>query len=679
MHITLRMPRESVSSTSLPSARKPLETRPFGKLDYSPVRLSKVQEDHRTESLEIPSNPNFNFGKIKIFPNPRTASPTPDHLSPIQAKFRKEARNREDSSGTLGRSLVPYSSGSPLPVKLRANLEQALKSNLSGVRLHTGEYVRAFDADAFTQGQSIHFAPGEYKPDTPEGKRLLVHELTHTIQQQKRHIPGAVNSLVNRDPALEGEADKVAEQVAEKGAAHIISENSSRSAPAIGAPVQLGKSGQRYKNRRSRHKEQWAADKYVNRDEENEDEPEPSLDEAPRGYQDDSARAPASARASYVEPDTGPRTGLIGWPQKTGQKILGNVMRGEPPMRPELGRHGKVTWATVTHHDQEELPSRPYSGRDNPSNALASVTYEMEQSDRHIAEADVKRVYRHFEEKATGHAHRLNRSSRTAEAAPTPSNRQIAPLVDNSDLDYQPSLESVPDQPEPALDEVGEQEPAILGDQEIEYPSDAETDDLVDEEDQEIEYPSDAETDDLADEILPVGPNGGRMGKGRVPKINQDRHRKVQKRGQKRQTRKQIDRTPRIEHPEVIERQAGVRTWKTLGGHGEGGAGLTSMSIPGNHPLSRPSGEFVVMPQEARDRMRIEGQERYTGPHSRRPQHPVSDNSDMERFVQSLEPGSYEQVNSTAEEEAEEDLELQHGRKERQAPRNQTRGRRPKR
>ena len=38
-------------------------------------------------------------------------------------------------------------------------------------------------AKAFTTGNHIYFNRGEYQPETSAGKRLLAHELTHTIQQ----------------------------------------------------------------------------------------------------------------------------------------------------------------------------------------------------------------------------------------------------------------------------------------------------------------------------------------------------------------------------------------------------------------------------------------------------------------------------------------------------------------
>jgi hypothetical protein len=68
------------------------------------------------------------------------------------------------------------------------------------VRLHTGAdsaaAARSINASAYTIGQDIFFAAGRYNPHSGEGRRLLAHELSHTIQQsggssEKRLSPAA--------------------------------------------------------------------------------------------------------------------------------------------------------------------------------------------------------------------------------------------------------------------------------------------------------------------------------------------------------------------------------------------------------------------------------------------------------------------------------------------------------
>ena len=59
--------------------------------------------------------------------------------------------------------------------------------------------AHSIHALAYTSGRDIAFAQGRYSPDTEEGKRLLAHELTHTVQQASRS-----SSVVQRTPDLGG-------------------------------------------------------------------------------------------------------------------------------------------------------------------------------------------------------------------------------------------------------------------------------------------------------------------------------------------------------------------------------------------------------------------------------------------------------------------------------------------
>lgn len=66
-------------------------------------------------------------------------------------------------------------------------MEPRLGADFSGVRVHTdaaaAQRSASIGAQAFTTGKDIHFGAGRFQPDTPAGKELIAHELTHTIQQ----------------------------------------------------------------------------------------------------------------------------------------------------------------------------------------------------------------------------------------------------------------------------------------------------------------------------------------------------------------------------------------------------------------------------------------------------------------------------------------------------------------
>ncbi len=96
------------------------------------------------------------------------------------------------------------SPGQPLDQASRSFLEPRFGRDLSGVRLHTGrqaaESARAVNALAYTVGNSVVFAEGQYVPHTWSGRRLIAHELAHTVQQssapaaeiRRQHDGGAV-------------------------------------------------------------------------------------------------------------------------------------------------------------------------------------------------------------------------------------------------------------------------------------------------------------------------------------------------------------------------------------------------------------------------------------------------------------------------------------------------------
>jgi outer membrane protein OmpA-like peptidoglycan-associated protein len=61
----------------------------------------------------------------------------------------------------------------------------------------------SFGANAVTFGQDIYFNTGKYNPGTPEGDRLLAHELTH-VEQQRGQAPRVQFDLMSTMPTALG-------------------------------------------------------------------------------------------------------------------------------------------------------------------------------------------------------------------------------------------------------------------------------------------------------------------------------------------------------------------------------------------------------------------------------------------------------------------------------------------
>jgi hypothetical protein len=77
--------------------------------------------------------------------------------------------------------------GAPLSPAQRGFFEPRFGHDFGAVRLHTGALAEssaeAVRARAFTLGNDVVFGRGEYAPDSPSGRHLLAHELTHVVQQ----------------------------------------------------------------------------------------------------------------------------------------------------------------------------------------------------------------------------------------------------------------------------------------------------------------------------------------------------------------------------------------------------------------------------------------------------------------------------------------------------------------
>lgn len=85
------------------------------------------------------------------------------------------------------------SGGQPLDNAARDYFEPRFGQDFSQVRVHTDadahRSAELFSALAYTSGQHIVFRAGHYQPGTTEGRKLLAHELTHTLQQEGGDAP----------------------------------------------------------------------------------------------------------------------------------------------------------------------------------------------------------------------------------------------------------------------------------------------------------------------------------------------------------------------------------------------------------------------------------------------------------------------------------------------------------
>jgi hypothetical protein len=124
---------------------------------------------------------------------------------------------------------LPAGDGVALDPAVRTFMEVRFGRDFGGVRVHTDAgsalMADALQADAFTTGRDIYFATGRYAPQTPAGRRLLAHELAHTVQQsdghngqptpKPAHTLGGPFTLTDPKGSEESEAERVTTQVLE--------------------------------------------------------------------------------------------------------------------------------------------------------------------------------------------------------------------------------------------------------------------------------------------------------------------------------------------------------------------------------------------------------------------------------------------------------------------------------
>ncbi|HLJ33068.1 MAG TPA: DUF4157 domain-containing protein [Ktedonobacteraceae bacterium] len=115
---------------------------------------------------------------------------------------------------------VLNSPGQTLDTGTRAFMEPRFSHDFSSVRVHTdsraADSARSVNALAYTVGRNVVFGAGQYQPGTIAGQRLLAHELTHVVQQNKGtgwQKPPELLEMTLPGDATEQEAEHVSNAV----------------------------------------------------------------------------------------------------------------------------------------------------------------------------------------------------------------------------------------------------------------------------------------------------------------------------------------------------------------------------------------------------------------------------------------------------------------------------------
>ncbi len=146
----------------------------------------QLQEDEvQTKEDDVQMKEDDELVQAKEF----VGSPQPSNSTTINQKL-------SDSKG----------SGTALPMGVKAEMESGFGMDFSDVRIHTDTRAESMNqevgAKAFTHQEDIYFNQGKFNPESKEGKLLLAHELTHTIQQ------GAVTQEASNETQATGEEQR---------------------------------------------------------------------------------------------------------------------------------------------------------------------------------------------------------------------------------------------------------------------------------------------------------------------------------------------------------------------------------------------------------------------------------------------------------------------------------------
>jgi hypothetical protein len=129
---------------------------------------------------------------------------TPSQVSQVKPLFKRED-GAEESHDPKAVEEGLRLAGQSLDPETRAFMEPRFGRDLSQVQIHTdaqaAKSAESVNALAYTVGRDVVFGAGQYQPATDSGRRLLAHELAHTIQQGAAGTAGpAVRTSDNKAP-----------------------------------------------------------------------------------------------------------------------------------------------------------------------------------------------------------------------------------------------------------------------------------------------------------------------------------------------------------------------------------------------------------------------------------------------------------------------------------------------
>jgi Domain of unknown function (DUF4157) len=190
--------------------------KPAVSLDFGKIRVSAPNQASRTRASSLIKEPGIVIGRVDD-PLEYEANRIAEHvmrkpgsqpcIAAAQAQFSPKCAAGEEEHvqrlqtkpaemSVAGGGNAPEvvhevlrSPGRPLNNSTRGFMESRFGHDFSQVRVHTdsraAESARSVNAAAYTVGRDVVFGAGQYAPTSDAGRKLLAHELVHTIQQRE--------------------------------------------------------------------------------------------------------------------------------------------------------------------------------------------------------------------------------------------------------------------------------------------------------------------------------------------------------------------------------------------------------------------------------------------------------------------------------------------------------------
>jgi hypothetical protein len=169
-----------------------------------------MQEEEKIQEKEAPAQMMVEEEEEETNANNMPAQMQEDKEEEIQPK-----KGQQNPDSPTNKSVNSFAH---LNMKLQTKMQNSFGTSFQDVNIHQNDgSASQMGALAYTQGNNVHFAPGQFNPNTQGGQELLGHELTHVVQQREGRVQPTKQGkgkAVNDNPSLESEADNMGKKAA---------------------------------------------------------------------------------------------------------------------------------------------------------------------------------------------------------------------------------------------------------------------------------------------------------------------------------------------------------------------------------------------------------------------------------------------------------------------------------